>query len=899
MQKWGKKNILLFSVTPDSLSNEYAVLNKHKQHLFTACDLPTALSIHSSETRLDLVLIEVNTSVEFDKEHISEQFQKIRSVPIIYIWDEQHVGKELEFACYSKYGCLVKNSHEFVFIQSLLMGMKLFGADQETEEKTEKLSLNQELLFNVFESMEEGILVLDTDFRYTYWNKKMENLSTMSREDVLGNKPWDLFPFLRPEIIDAQKTAMRGTPVLHVEWQFKLPNGHTGWTSESFLPLKNEHNQVEGIVAVVQDITARKKHQDDLKASESRFKSLVNSSINAIMVHDGNVFQFVNPAAIRMFGAESGTDMVGKPITDFIHPESIKSVRNRIQRVANNEPIPFEEERLLKVDGSVFYAEVTGIPIDFNGQKAVQVIAHDVTEQKLMQLELSKLATTFSATSGQELFDNICINLCETLEMDFAFVGEYVEKSNTINLISSFEHGERIDDFEYNLVHTPCAEVMDIGICAYPKDVQQLFPKDQQLQDDNIEAYMGMPLYSRMGERLGIVVLLKRTPIKDVNRAKALLQIYSERVSAEMERLQAERLLKEMDTQLSSISTNISEGIYRSTPDEGLIYVNHAFANMFGYNSPNEIIKIKSSNLYADPNQRSSFLKKSKDQVQIKDSEVEFRRKDGTTFWALLNTSVVHDEHGKPKYYDGAIHDITARKEYEAQLQHSIKEKEVLLSEIHHRVKNNLAVISGLIDLQRFSFNNEVLDNMLLSTQNRILSIAKVHELLYKSENFADIKIQSLIEQLCEGISRSFNSPTLHVDFVIDAHNIFLNANQAVPFGLLLNELINNSYKHAFSGRTSGEVIIRILPTDSGFHLFYKDDGVGLPSSFDTKVMPKDSLGFSLIHNLSDQLNAEDISVTSDPGFCFQMTFYKPDQNQQGSVLGKSFSSDLKRLYTA
>lgn len=897
MKKWEKKHILLFSILPNSLEHERAILSKHDLTLYHANETDTALNIHK-KNNLDLILLECSPNVDFDTESFFDELQDIKPVPVILMWDEEYLENDPEFECYSRYGCLIKNSHEFVLIQGLLMGMKLFETHRETAEKTEKLSLNEELLFNVFETMDEGILVLDNEFRYTYWNKKMETISECTREQVLGRKPKEIFPFLRPEILKALETAMSGTHVSNVEWQFELPNGHTGWTKESFFPLKNSENEIVGLVGVVLDITDQKEAEEKLQASKSRFKALVDSSINSIMVHNGKQFLYVNPAAINMFGGEVSSDIVGKSITDLIHPDSIKSVRNRIQRVKEDEYIPFEEERLLRLDGSTFYAEVTGIPIEYNGKSAIQVIAQDITQQKLIQLELSKLATSFSATSGQELFDNVCTNLCDTLDMDFAFIGEYVPNNKSIQLISAFEGEKRLDNFEYDLAHTPCEEVMDTGICTYPKNVQQLFPDDKQLQDDGIEAYIGMPLFSRLGQRVGILVLLKKTPIKDVDRARALLQIYSERVSAEMERLQSERLISDMDKQLSSISTNISEGIYRSSHEGGLIYANQAFATMFGYDSPEEILKIKSVDLYADPNNRATFIKKTKEHIQIKDSEVEFKRKDGSTFWALLNTSIVHDEDGNPKFFDGAIHDITARKLYEDRLEESLKEKEVLLSEIHHRVKNNLAVISGLIDLQRFSFHDEVLDRLLLSTQNRILSIAKVHELLYRSENFADIKIQTLVEQLCQGISKSFNSARLSIDFEIDAEQIFLNAKQAVPFGLLLNELINNSYKHAFDDMTEGNIIVRIIPTDTGLHLYYKDNGKGLPSSFDTDQMPQDSLGFSLIHNLADQLSAEDISMTNDQGFCFQMTFFKPDSPQQGSVLGKSFSSDLKRLYT-
>lgn len=897
MHYWtGKKNLLI-SQDEHSLSYEQGVLEKNKNETFIATSVDHAIEVLNHVHDIDLVLIEDKILNRNEPEDLLDKIFSFRPVPVITIWESLSNSNDAKNICYTHYGCLLKRTNEFIFLQTLLMAHKLFKADQNKLKKRYTLSANQQLLTNTLESIHEGILVLDNNFRHTFWNKKMEELSGYSRDKVIGKTANEIFPFLSPEIIKGQKKAMTGQAVFNIETKFEIPGGPSGWTSESFIPLKNKKNEVTGIIGVVQDITNQKAFAEELENAKDRYKILVESSANSIIVHDGLNVLYANPAAVKMLGAKNTEELIGQPVDLFIHPVSKNTAKKRINDVLNNHTgLDFVEERMRRLDGTSFYANVSGAPIKFNGKDAVQVVAQDITEHKLLEIELSKLSTSFSAVTGKELFDNVCQNLCDTLDIDYGFIGEFLESSGSINIISSYGKDEVFELDTYSLTHTPCETVIREHICVYTHDVQKSFPNDQHLESLGIEAYMGMSVKSKDGKPLGIMVLMNKKPFSDEKHIHALFQLYSERVTAEMERLKTERLIKEKDTMLSSVSNNISEGIYRSTPEDGLIYVNEAFLKMFGYASKKEMMALESDALYANPESRKSFVEKTKVNAQGADHELKFKKKDGSTFWGLVSTSVVYDENGNPKYYDGAIHDITARKQYEEQLENSLKEKEVMLAEIHHRVKNNLAIISGLIDLQRFTLEDKILSSMLLNTRNRIMSIANVHELLYNSNNFAEIKISELIEQLCKGISKTYDTSANTVEFNINAEQIYMNANQAVPFGLLLNELINNSYKHAFSKVKSGVISIKLLDIDQKLRLYYKDNGTGFEGEFNKDNLPQDTLGFSLIHNLSQQLHASDVTVTNSNGFSFEMTFLKQIESKKGSTLNKSFSADLKEF---
>jgi PAS domain S-box-containing protein len=172
--------------------------------------------------------------------------------------------------------------------------------------------------------------------------------------------------------------------------------------------------------------------------------------------------------------------------------------------------------------------------------------------------------------------------------------------------------------------------------------------------------------------------------------------------------------------------------------------------------------------------------------------------------------------------------DISTQKEAEEKISESLKEKNVLLAEIHHRVKNNLAVISGLIEMQVWNVEDEEIRNVLRDSQLRIQSIALVHEKLYQTDNFANIRVSDYIRELVLGIADSFNDPNKKIENTFDCEDIGLNINQAIPFSLLLNESVVNAYKHAFKGIKEGELRVMLRKEDNQVILTVSDNGVGI-----------------------------------------------------------------------
>lgn len=249
--------------------------------------------------------------------------------------------------------------------------------------------------------------------------------------------------------------------------------------------------------------------------------------------------------------------------------------------------------------------------------------------------------------------------------------------------------------------------------------------------------------------------------------------------------------------------------------------------------------------------------------------QAKFRNADGTQIPFLYSASVFEGD--QETYMIGTGQDISELKEYQEELDQSLKEKEVLLAEIHHRVKNNLAIISGLLQLEAFSVEDEHTQKILKNSQMRIQSMATIHEMLYEAENFHNLSFEGFVEKIISSVRKVYHQDNQQISFDIDIESINLNINQAVPCGLIINELITNAYKHAFDDhQQEGCISVVGEKNDSNIQFTVRDNGAGLPDDF--TIEEQSSLGFTLISSLIAQLGAE-FEVTSQEGTTFIFSF--------------------------
>ncbi len=208
--------------------------------------------------------------------------------------------------------------------------------------------------------------------------------------------------------------------------------------------------------------------------------------------------------------------------------------------------------------------------------------------------------------------------------------------------------------------------------------------------------------------------------------------------------------------------------------------------------------------------------------------------------------------------------EIAGRIKTSEQLENSLQEKEVLLKEIHHRVKNNLQIVSSLLRLSSHRIEDESIMRLLRECENRIKSMSLVHEELYQHHDLARIDLKKYLEKLVLNLFQAFQVDEERLKFSLDVKDVSLNITKAIPCGLILNELLTNSLKHAFPKERKGIIEISIdLKEDGKYLMRVKDDGVGLPPKFNHETC--DTLGFKIVRNLTQQLNGS-LSLKSDGG---------------------------------
>ena len=214
--------------------------------------------------------------------------------------------------------------------------------------------------------------------------------------------------------------------------------------------------------------------------------------------------------------------------------------------------------------------------------------------------------------------------------------------------------------------------------------------------------------------------------------------------------------------------------------------------------------------------------------------------------------------------------EITERELAEDRIKASLDEKEVLLREINHRVKNNLQIISSLLNLQSRGIQDEKALRSFEVSQERIRAMALIHEKFYRSDDLAKIDFGEFISSLAADLGNTYGLGQQRIELKIDAEEILLGVDTAIPCGLIVNELVSNSLKHAFQGRERGEISIRLRTEESQHTMVVKDNGVGFPPDFD--IAQVDSLGLTIVKALANQMGGQ-VTLLSKDGANTEVNF--------------------------
>jgi PAS domain S-box-containing protein len=379
-------------------------------------------------------------------------------------------------------------------------------------------------------------------------------------------------------------------------------------------------------------------------------------------------------------------------------------------------------------------------------------------------------------------------------------------------------------------------------------------------------------LVGKYGDKVPLLFKGSKATIDGSERIIGLGVDISNVIAAQKEAQTHQKLLQAIIDQSESI-------IYIKDEESSLKFANKKYYNLFGLADKQELANRNKSLL---DDEQAQKIQKNDEYVRETGKTVRFEEEiniDGERKTFLSTKMLLKGVEQYENCIFGISTDITDRKKTEKQLEESVKEKEILLSEIHHRVKNNLAIISGLMDLEIMESSDDDLIGKLKDSQSRINSIATTHEILYQERNFSDLDFEKTIKRLVERILEMFNSDVV-IDY--DIETIDININQALPCALIVNELITNALKHAFEAGDDNMITVKARQPDEKVWVQISDNGKGLPDDIDLEKSM--TLGMQLINTLIDQLNG-DGKFTQDNGTTFELAFEK--QNAKG--VGSSF----------
>ncbi|MBE7499407.1 MAG: PAS domain S-box protein [Verrucomicrobiales bacterium] len=363
-------------------------------------------------------------------------------------------------------------------------------------------------------------------------------------------------------------------------------------------------------------------------------------------------------------------------------------------------------------------------------------------------------------------------------------------------------------------------------------------------------------------------------PIRDeIGAIQGVALVFSDQTTQQA----AQRALRASEERLRLALAAAHQGLYDLNLQTGECVVSPEYARLLGEDPSSFREDYAAWVARMHPDDRPAVRQAYEDYVAGRRSEhrIEYRQRAAGGQWKWLlsvGRLAARSADGRPLRLLGTHTDISARKDAEAALRDSLHEKEALLREVHHRVKNNLQIISSLLRLEAAGIDHPLTRAVLQDMQHRIRSMALLHETLYRSDNLARVHLRPYLERLCAQLFRSLLRQPGAVQLHLDIAPVRLDPAQAIPCGLIVNELVSNSLKHAFPGGAGGAVHVELqpLPPSPEFRLSVRDTGVGLPATLEPDRLR--SLGLQLVSDLTRQLEGT-LAIERGPGARFTITF--------------------------
>ncbi|XWN37775.1 MAG: PAS domain S-box protein [Balneola sp.] len=683
------------------------------------------------------------------------------------------------------------------------------------------------------------------------WTKQIYEIYEVS-EDTFDPATESDDRFHTDESLELMKKSMKaaeeeGIP-FDIEVEIVDALGNRKWCRGTGNPIF-EKDKVVKLIGSFQDITERKSRELELQRNEEKYKFLFDQSPNSMIIFEVKSDRIIdaNTAAISMYGY-SKEEFKELAAVD-LRPEREVEKYLKISEQGDHDS---EEIRSFRggfhkrKNGEEFIVDVYTRTTVINDKKANIVVINDITEKYDYEQDLIKTNNILNALIDNAPIGLVAVDAEGSVEELWNPKAEEIfgwKRDEVLGKRLPYVPNNKLDEFEENLRK---------GLVTKRSFITEI----ERVRKNGEKIYLRefvTPLKNSAG---------------DVSKILMLTEDVTEKKKVELALVGSEQKYRN----LVEASHDL---VWRIDIEGNFNFINNASSSILGY-SPSEMIG-NSFIPYINPSKAEETLGVHESVIKgdvFESFPLEMVTADGELRHLSATAYPIVNDNGIITGCSGTATDITYLKNYQSQLEESLAEKEILIKEIHHRVKNNLAVISGLFALQAMHVDKDDDETLtiLQESQSRIKSIAAIHEKLYQNHVFSSIEIKSYLTDFVLEISETYDRNDKQIDIEVHGDEVSLNVNQAVPFGILANELIVNAYKYAFKGKDEGE--IKVSLNISGDELIFSvaDNGVGLAENFDINKL--NSLGMTLIRTLAEQLNASfEWNTKRGEGVTFKVIF--------------------------
>lgn len=733
-------------------------------------------------------------------------------------------------------------------------------AERAARRLSDELEQSRAYLDTVINAIPYPIFVKDESLRWTLVNDAFSKLVGIPVSELLGKTDEDVHgsDYARERFAE-DRHVLSGTPgeSLVFTGRFERETGRTIWflRSKTLVSLPDGRREIVGIAT---DVTDLKMTELALRESEARFRGTFEQAAVGIChsTTDGR-FMRINARFCELLGY-SINEVLAKTFVEITHPDDVDADLANVRALLAREIETYSmEKRYVRKDGGVIWVNLTvSLALDNDGAPSYFIgVVEEITRRKQDEARLLRSETTLASAQRMAHVGSWHWNL----ETDSA------EWSAEMYRILGIDPETTAPSYERFLE------------CVHPSDRGRLKGRLEHTILSGGDTRTELRVIRPTGEQRNLyaTVETERSGAGAVRTVLGTLQDITERK-------RSEELLRRSEATLAASQRMAHLGSWRWHVPRNLMVWSEETFNIFGVDPvafPVTFDRFMACIHEEDRARVESLIRAAPDDRRPAEYEFRVCRPSGEERLVSAVHEVIENDDGSVDEVLGSVHDVTARRVAEARVQAALHEKEILLKEIYHRVKNNLQVISSLLQMQARSVDSEAFSAAIEDSVRRVKSMALVHEQLYRSEDLARVDFGEYMHTLVEQLSYSYHAGERGIRVVADILEAPMGIETAIPCGLIVSELVSNAFKHAFTGRSGGTVMIRFCagPGDRAWILTVGDDGIGFPEDLD--IGQNRSLGLRLVTTLTEQISGT-LEITREPGTVFTITFLDEEKSK-------------------